>query len=282
MDKDIAVVKEIEKPIFNEELKAEIIGKSEIEDNIKELKEYALKVQDYYKDVVFTPETQKEAEEEKASINKLKAKVADFRKQIVAEYKKPIDLFETTAKETEKILESTYKLINDQVSLFNQAELEKVSEKLKTYFNEYAMSKGIDFIQFEQLGLSVTKGCLTATGSLTKKTETAITDFIDSVENDLKLINTLEFKDEVLIEYKKTLKCANAIAEVQDRHAQLEKIEEEKKKVLEDNEVVEKIEYVTAPKKDEPIVETQFKVRATLTKIKELKDFMDRGGYDYE
>ena len=41
MNKEIELVKEIERPMFNEELKAQIIGDSKIEDNIKELKEYA-------------------------------------------------------------------------------------------------------------------------------------------------------------------------------------------------------------------------------------------------
>lgn len=279
MNKEIELVKEIERPMFNEELRAQIIGDSKIEDNIKELKEYALSVQEYYKDVVFTPDMQKQAEEEKASINKFKTKVADFRKQIVAEYKKPIDEFESTAKETEKILEATYKLINDQVNVFNQVELEKVSDKLKMYFNEYAMSKEIDFVTFEQLGLSVTKGCLTATGSLTKKSESTITDFIDSVENDLKLINTLEYKDEILVEYKKTLKCANAIADVEDRHRQLEELEKEKKTPLTDDVVQEKISHVSAPIIDEKVYEMTFTVHGTLDKLKELKEYLKKEGY---
>ena len=227
-DAEVLEEKTLIKPEFKEEINAEIIGTSKIEDNIKKVKEYAIKVKEYYTGVVFTAVTKNDAEKEKADINKFKKQVEDFRKQIVAKYNEPIKLFEDTAKETEKLLKETYNLINVQVKAFDDEQLEKVREKIESYFNEYAQSKNIDFVNFSQMNISVTKGLLTSTGNLTKKVQDQINEFVDRCAKDVDLINTLEHKEEILIEYKKNLKSAESIALVMDRYKQLEEMKQEK------------------------------------------------------
>ena len=299
--KELEVVKEAEvfeekalaKPEFNEEIDAKIIGTSKIEDNIKEVKEYAIKVKDYYTGLIFTAATKEEAEKEKADINKFKKQVEDFRKQIVKKYNEPIKLFEDTAKETEKLLKETYELINNQVKAFDAEQLEKVKEKVESYFNEYAQSKNVDFVNFSQMNISVTKGLLTSTGNLTKKIQDQINEFIDRCAKDVDLINTLEHKEEILIEYKKTLKSAESIAMVMDRYKQLEDMKKEKEstkeQVINDEEMLKRIDRLFVPKVEEKanknqgeILELTFKVRGTRAKLKALKEFLNNGGYDYE
>lgn len=290
---DIFEEEALAKPEFKEEINAEIIGTAKIEDNIKKVKEYAIKVKEYYTGVIFTAATKEDAEKEKADINKFKKQVEDFRKQIVAKYNEPIKLFEDTAKETEKLLKETYDLINVQVKAFDDEQLEKVKEKVESYFNEYAQSKNIDFVNFSQMNISVTKGLLTSTGNLTKKIQDQISEFIDRCAKDVDLINSLEHKDEILIEYKKTLKSAESIAMVMDRYKQLEDMKKEKEsakeQVINDEEMLKKIDSLSAPKVEkktnenqEEILELKFKVRHTRTKLIALKEFLDNGGYDYE
>lgn len=251
-DAEVLEEKTLIKPEFKEEINAEIIGTSKIEDNIKKVKEYAIKVKEYYTGVVFTAVTKKDAEKEKADINKFKKQVEDFRKQIVAKYNEPIKLFEDTAKETEKLLKETYNLINVQVKAFDDEQLEKVREKIESYFNEYAQSKNIDFVNFSQMNISVTKGLLTSTGNLTKKVQDQINEFVDRCAKDVDLINTLEHKEEILIEYKKNLKSAESIAMVMDRYKQLEDMKKEKEsakeRVINDEEMLKKIDSLSAPK----------------------------------
>lgn len=281
------------KPEFKEEINAEIIGTAKIEDNIKKVKEYAIKVKEYYTGLVFTVKTKEDAEKEKADINKFKKQVEDFRKQIVAKYNEPIKLFEDTAKETEKLLKETYDLINVQVKAFDDEQLEKVREKIESYFDEYAQSKNVDFVNFSQMNISVTKGLLTSTGNLTKKVQDQINEFVDGCVKDVDLINTLEHKEEILIEYKKTLKSAESIALVMDRYKQLEDMKKEKEsakeQVINDEEMLKKIDSLSAPKVEknsnenqEEILELSFKVRGTRAKLKALKEFLNNGGYDYE
>lgn len=290
---DIFEEEALAKPEFKEEINAEIIGTTKIEDNIKKVKEYAIKVKEYYTGMVFTAETKEDAEKEKADINKFKKQVEDFRKQIVAKYNEPIKLFEDTAKQTEKLLKETYDLINVQVKAFDDEQLEKVKEKVESYFNEYAQSKNVDFVNFSQMNISITKGLLTSTGNLTKKIQEQINEFVDRCSKDVELINTLEHKEEILIEYKKTLKSAESIALVMDRYKQLEEMKQEKEstkeQVINDEEMLKKIDSLSAPKVEkktnenqEEILELKFKVRHTRAKLIALKEFLDNGGYDYE
>lgn len=290
---EIKIVEEksIVKPEFTEEIEARVISVGKIEDNIKDVKEYAIKVKEYYTNLVFTLETKEDAEKEKADINKFKKQVEDFRKQIIAKYNEPIKLFEDTAKETEKLLKEAYDLINVQVKAFDDEQLEKVREKVESYFNEYAQSKGIDFVNFSQMNVSVTKGLLTSTGNLTKKTQEQINEFIDRCVKDVELINTLEHKEEILIEYKKTLKSAESIAMVMDRYKQLEEMKKEeepkKEQVINDEEMLKKIENLTAPKVEEIVTQKElfelyFKVRGTKDELIRVIDYLESEGLSYE
>ena len=281
------------KPQFNGEIQAKIKSVGEIESNMQEVKAYVQNLNKYYKNVPFNEETIKEAKEEKAKINKFKNIVSDYRKNIVSEYKKPINLFEDTSKETEKLLEDTYKTINVQVSNFEDKQKQQKEKEIQAYFEEYKISKNIDFIKYEQAKINVT-----ITASVKSLKEQAKT-FIDKIENDLNLIETQEHKAEILVEYKQTLNVSQSITTVINR---FKAIEEEKKKqeekvvhieMNENHEITkrtyEELENVfnkplQQPKeeKQEDILTINFKASGTRTLLKELKKFMDERGIKYE
>lgn len=222
---------EIAKPEFNGEIQARIKSVGEIESNMKEVKGYVEELNNYYKNITFTEETLKQAKEEKAKVNKFKAEVADYRKKIIAEYNKPIKVFEDTAKETEKILVETYNTINQQVSGYEEKQKQQKEQEIREYFEEYKIANGIDFINYKQAQINVT---LTASIKSLKEQAKA---FIDRIVDDLKLIETQECKEEILIEYKKSLNVSRAIQEVANRHKLLE--EEKRKQEEKQNRFVE-------------------------------------------
>ena len=288
---------ELVKPEFDGEIQVRIKSVGEIESNMKEVKGYVEELNNYYKSVTFTEETLKQAKEEKAKVNKFKAEVADYRKKITAEYNKPIKVFEDTAKETEKLLSETYNTINQQVAGFEEEQKRQKEQEIREYFEEYKTANDIDFVNYEQAQINVT---LTASVKSLKEQAKA---FIDRIMDDLKLIETQECKEEILVEYKQNLNVSKSIQEVANRHKLLEeekkKQEELKNKQLEeakrqadisikeqelatknalDNFVIE------APKvvEQEEILTLSFKVRGTRNKLKELKRFLIEGGYDYE
>lgn len=279
----------IKKPQFNGEIQAQIKSVGEIESNMKEVKGYVENLNNYYKNITFTEETMKEAKDEKSKVNKFKSQVADYRKNIIAEYNKPIKAFEDTAKETEKLLTETYNTINQQVANYENKQKEIKEQEIKDYFEEYKEANNIDFIIYEQARINVT-----LSASMKSLKEQA-KSFIDKVVDDLKLIETQEHKTEISVEYKQTLNVSQAITSVTNR---FKAIEEEKKKIEQEKEL-QKFVVDTAKESDkyseqiilnapsveektEEILTLKFTVRGTRTKLKELKQFLESGGYDYE
>ncbi|MFR2787438.1 MAG: DUF1351 domain-containing protein [Clostridia bacterium] len=285
---------ELVKPEFSGEIQVKIKSLGEIESNMKEVKGYVENLNNYYKNITFTEETIKEAKEEKAKINKFKSEVANYRKNIVAEYNKPIKIFEDTSKETEKILTETYNTINSQVANYEDIEKQRKEQEIKDYFEEYKVANNIDFINYGQAKINVT---LTAS---VKKLKGQAKAFIDEIIDDLKLIETQECKDEILVEYKQNLNVSRAIQEVANRHRLLEeerKRQEEKIVHIEMNEnheisqkSYEELEDVFNKPLEQPKEEKQeelftmsFKVKnETKARLKLIKQFLENGGYDYE
>lgn len=285
---------ELVKPEFSGEIQVKIKSLGEIESNMKEVKGYVESLNNYYKNITFTEETIKEAKEEKAKINKFKSEVANYRKNIVAEYNKPIKIFEDTSKETEKILTETYNTINSQVANYEDIEKQRKEQEIKDYFEEYKVANNIDFINYGQAKINVT---LTAS---VKKLKEQVKAFIDEIIDDLKLIETQECKDEILVEYKQNLNVSRAIQDVANRHKLLEeerKRQEQKIVHIEMNEnheisqkSHEELENVFNKPLEQPKEEKQeefftmsFKVKnETKARLKLIKQFLEDGGYDYE
>lgn len=284
---------EIVKPQFDGEIIAKIKSVGEIESNMKDVKGYVENLNNYYKNVTFTEETMIQAKDEKSKVNKFKKQVSDYRKDIIAEYNKPIKVFEQTAKETEQLLTETYNTINQQVANYENKQKQEKEQEIKDYFEEYKIANNIEFITYEQAKINVT-----LSASMKSLKEQA-KQFIDKIVDDLKLIETQEHKAEILVEYKQTLNVAQAITMVTNR---FKAIEEEKKKeeqkavhieMNENHEITQKsykqlenifnkpLEQPKEEKKEE-ILTLKFTVKGTRTKLKELKQFLENGGYDYE
>ena len=217
----------LEKPVFTEEIIANISKIPEVTSNISHVKEYATKLQDFYKSIVFTEETMKDAKDEKANINKFKTTVSDYRKNILSEFKKPIEEFETLAKDTEKILSETYTTINEQVSNYENGIKKEKKKKIINYFNEYKASLEIDFVEFEQANIKVNLN------STEKSLKEAAQSFLDKIKEDLDLIETQEYKEEILVEYKSTLNVTTSIKTVVNRKEAIKKEKERLEKEAE-------------------------------------------------
>lgn len=115
------------KPEFSGEVLAQVTSLGTINHNIKEAKEFALLQKEYYSTVVFDDNSVADAKAERVKLNKMEKSISDYRKNIVKEFKKPIDEFETIAKETEKIIASTSDLVDVQIKTFEEKDwLEKV------------------------------------------------------------------------------------------------------------------------------------------------------------
>lgn len=101
-----------------------------VEHNLDKLKEYALKLNQFYKSLIIKESDIKDAESEKAKLNKLIEQVKRLRIDKVEEYKKPIEDFEKTAKEVESILTEASGTIKYTLDEYDAKRMEEKREKV--------------------------------------------------------------------------------------------------------------------------------------------------------
>ena len=205
-------------------------------------------------------------------------------KNIIAEYNKPIKAFEDTAKETEKLLTETYNTINQQVANYENKQKEIKEQKIKDYFEEYKTANNIDFITYEQVKINVT---LSASE---KNLKEQVKNFIDKIKDDLNLIETQEYKAEILVEYKQTLNVSNAITTVVNRFKAVEeekkRQEEIKKQKLED--LSNSVEFKNEERKNDEFVIVPTKKEITMKfniydkQLEQLINFLELSKIEYK
>ena len=293
VENQIIVVKQL--PIIEEHLKALSV---EIEGKVNAAKS-----------LVCTEETVKDIKATRANLNTQFKELEEQRKLVKTAVLEPYEAFENIYKQ---YVSSKFKSADADL----KGKIDEVESKLKdekaskvsSYFEEYAKSKNIEFLQPSDAKINIT-----LSESL-KNLKARVAEFIDRVSDDLALIETQEFKAEIFVEYKKTLNCSQAITAVASRHEAIEKqkkADEEaaiKRKEREEKEKariaeIERIkaehetnipEPIEAPtpittvkpvRASEPKIELftlSFKVKGTKEKLKELKEFLATGGYEYE
>lgn len=270
----------------------------QIEEHLKDLSlEIDKKVEDA-KSLICTEENVKTIKQIRADLNKEFKEVETQRKlvkeRILEPYVKFEEIYKTYISDKYKSADIDLKQKIDNVE--NELKAKKEQE-IKDYFEEYKIANNIDFVNFKQANINITLN------ASKKSLKEQAKKFIDEIVDDLKLIETQECKEEILVEYKQTLNISRAIQDVANRHKLLEeekkRQEELKSKQLEEAQrqadmSINKQEVATKnalnnfviepPKVDEQeeILTLKFKVRGTRTKLKELKKFLEDGGYDYE
>ena len=219
--------------------------------------------------LIVSDETVKEVKKMRADLNKDFKELESQRKKVKETVLAPYNAFEELYREcvTNKFKEadSTLKQKIDEVENVQKQEKE---DEVKQYFNELVTREELGFIRFEQIGINVT---LSAS---IKSLKEDVKKFVEKVIAELKTIETQEHKDEILVEYMKTLDLNHSIQEVSERHVALEKQKEQreakKEQELTDQEMIQKIDALAAPKveKQEEIMTMTFTVRGTLEKLK--------------
>ena len=278
-----------------------------IVEQLAQVKEAVVKRVETATSLVCTDETVKEVKKARAELNSEFKAWEEKRKEVKTAVMTPYEKFEAVYKDcvsdTYKSADKDLKKKIDEVE--NELKEKKASE-VKEYFEEYLVSKNISFVTYEQANINVT-----LSASLKSLKEQA-KSFIDKISDDLALIETQEHKAEILVEYKKTLNVSAAITGVT---ARFKAIEEEKKRIEEaqarrateeqrlaearkaafdeyfsenyvDDDTAEindvLLEAPAEVKPKEPEYKLSFTVVATKAKLKELKEFLNNGGYKYE
>ena len=247
-----------------------------------------------------TEDTWKSAKDTRTMLRKELDVFETQRKFIKEQVNAPYEAFEKAYKDHIKVhydkADSTLKAKIDEVQ--NRLITDK-SERIKEYFAELCQSQGIDFLIFERLSLNIT---LSASDKSLKE---QVAGFVSEVTKSLQLIESLnepdEFKAEILTEYKQTLDVTRAIQNAQyrkqQREAELQRIEEQKKRAEQARLVAEERARETAPLQapaqvqlaqeatqaplQEEILQYTLTVQGTRAQLKALRAFLETNNIKY-
>lgn len=230
----------------------------------------------------------------------------------------PYDSFEAVYKECvlkpyKAADESLAKKISDvETGIKKQKE-----DDIRAFFTELTTGFGLDWLQFEQMGLNVTLSCSP------KSMKEAITHHVTKIVRECAAIEDGPNSDEVMVEYQKTLDLGAACQIVQQRHKQLEaqrraaaerqarlqaqRESEAKAKAAIDAEAARKAAEQPAPPREvatpqkaenpaeavpapaapaqtvaEKLYLAKFAVKGTIAQLKALKQFIEKEGMQYD
>ncbi len=273
----------MDKPILKNELEVKIEGVQKITDNMSEVKEYALETKKYYENLVFTDEQIKEAKDERANINKAVKRVADYRKDIVDKFNKPLEEFVRNAKETESILKEASNSIDVQVKKYEEEEKQKKKDECEELFNNLVGDLS-ELITFEKVS---DNRWLNKTTKMTE-VEQDIKNVIEKVNTGLQAIKELnsEFETELINTFLQDYDLSKAIMKNTQLKAQKEKLaktevakEETKQETI--REMVSKPVETVEDERD-IIKSYTLKITANYTKMTALRKFMEINDIKFE
>lgn len=226
-----------------------------------------------------------EVKKARARLNKIATTLEEKRKQVKNAIMNPYQEFENIYNELVKDkLKNADNILKEKIQ---NIEIEQINEKLhelENFANEYFIANNIqDLVKFEDIGLNIT---LSAS---MKSLKDKIIIFCEKITNDLKLIELEEYKDEILLEYKKCFDFHKAKLEIIYRHDDLEELkrkhEELEKKQQEEQKVIERVEEVVAPieikEENETITTIKFYFKNS-EEIKVLSNFLKENNIKFE
>lgn len=273
-----------------------------IEDRIMELRGTVEKRVQQACSLVCTESTYKEIKRVRAELNKEFNALEKQRKAVKNAILEPYMRFEgiykgcvaTPYQQADKQLAERIRSVTDGL-------LAEKANAVLEYFVEYRASKGLDFPEFQRVNIKITMS-----DSL-KKLKDQAKEIIDHVAADVEAIRSMDYADEILVEYKKDFMLNAAVYQVVERHKAIEaeqaaevirreqaalqeqaaenvrmEAEEQQEVILQGPAVKPNKEHDGYEESEAATYTTAFRVIGTLDQLKALKQFLVEGGYIYE
>ena len=291
------MAKKVEKPETGTEL---IVVKQlpVIEDQLLAVKEKIQTRVDEAKSLVCTEDNYKQIKAIRAELNKEYSELEKRRKEIKNQILEPYQKFESVYKECAgDLYTSADRELAAKITEVESGLKAEKADDLCNYFYEYLRSVGIDpsFVSVDDAKIKV--GLSDSKTSLHKQAAA----FIDRIVDDLKVIDTLASRDEVLAEYAEDYNLSRAMLAVENRHKAVEAAQKRREEMKAAQETAQASETVVqnvikadelpaaiaVPAQETPtatpdVLQTTFTVWGTRDQLKALKAFLEEGGYKYE
>jgi hypothetical protein len=236
--------------------------------------------------LVISDETLQYLKKTRAELNKDFAVYEEQRKAVKKVVLAPYDTFESEYKaEISNVFADAEKQLKDGITSVEIKAKDQKKEIIKAYFEELCATNEIDFVTFERTGIEINLS------TTEKKYKEQCQEFISRIKDDLVLIDAYEHKAEVLVEYKRTLNCSQAITTVKIRKeaegkeaARLKQVEEQKSVEVQKS-TVQAPEVLQAPKTVEQVEEKRkasFIVTDTVPRLLALRQYLIDNNYKIE
>lgn len=240
--------------------------------------------------LVCNEETRKEITELRTTLKKEQTEYETQRKNIKNEILKPYEEFNKVYDENIKSkYDQAINVLSSKIITVENTIKENTLSKMVELFEEYREANLLksDWLKFEELNIKLGINQLTPKGELVKKVKDEIIEKITKVKTEIDTISTMEYHDEILVEYIKNKDLGQAIRTVNDRHMILETIKQSNQEIKQQEEVIQESvkkvdDVLQAPVEEEKLYTVKFSVTSTKEKLTELKKFLVNGGYKYE
>lgn len=217
----------LDAPVFDEFGLITVTQMPIIEEQLEQLKNIIDERTKMAMSLECTEDNRQNVKKLKANLNKEKKALKEKYKKALEEVTAPIEKIQAKFKDCIQGYDMADEELKKKIVVIENAQKEIKRLTVTEYFEEYAQSKDIDFLTFEDLGINVTLSSSVA--SLKKQ----ISAFLERVVADLKMIATQEDEDEILVEYKKSFDASNAITTVKERKKRIEEEKARKEKEAE-------------------------------------------------
>ena len=259
-----------------------------IDFNFEDLKDALTAELELYKNLVFTEDTKADAKKTVAELRKLKKQSSDKRIEGKKLYMQPYTDFEAKVKELDKLINEPITFISEQIDAFEQKRIEEKRELINEIYLEL-VSEREDIAGYAELNRVYDSKWENA--STSKKTiQEAITSYLDSVDNDIAAIESMEseYEAKALMRYKETGVLSDALLTIRQWEKQKEEIlkaEEEKQAEAEADEILdapEPIEEFIEPTEKNDIMKiARYEVKVDPFQQTQLECYMQECGIQY-
>lgn len=218
------------------------------------LKNRALETAERIKSIEVNEDNIKVVKKELAAVNKDITTIDTVRKLIKKEILVSYTEFEEKVKEIITIVKDADNVIRTQVKELEEKEREAKKKEIENMFNDrikhYKYKSLVSFESYFEPNM--------ANKSTSKNNiEIAISEWLEQRESDIDLINTMEHRDDILLEYTKNgYRVSNAITTVNDRFKTVETI---KKVSHEEMNVSKQYIFIIDNEKDAKLLELLMK-----------------------
>ena len=246
----------------------------------------------YAHSMVVTADNLAEAKKYRAEINALLQRGETERKEAKKAIMQPYTDLEMVYDDCfGDLLKDALQVADSKITPVESGTKEECEQRLRAFFDELIQIDGLDFLKFEQAGITVSMADARAKTQPPKKLREQLENFVARVANDVDTISTMEDAGEIMAVYKQSLSVADALQTVKERKRQIIQAQEENERRnavrAQETEARRKVEAFAPPtvsetEKVENLLTCTFTVTDTRDRLKLLKQFLDASGYKYE